>query len=89
MSLLDAKKGGELLNKLKLESIMKLHGDTGTSLAQYLGIARPTFSAKINETNGAEFTQREISKIKDKYSLSPQDVVEIFFSQKSILIKHK
>lgn len=82
MSLLDTKKGGELLNKLKLESIMKLHGDTGTSLARYLGIARPTFSAKINETNGAEFTKREISKIKDKYSLSPQDVVEIFFSQK-------
>lgn len=67
-------------NKLKLESIMKLHGDTGTSLAKYLGIARPTFSAKINETNGAEFTQGEISLIKKKYDLTPSDVVEIFFN---------
>lgn len=59
---------------------MKLHGDTGTSLAQYLGIARPTFSAKINETNGAEFTQGEIAMIKTRYELSPQEVVEIFFN---------
>ncbi len=70
------------MNKLKLESVMKLNGDTGTSLAKFLGIARPTFSAKINETNGAEFTQGEIAKIKDRYSLSPGEVVEIFFEEK-------
>lgn len=82
MSKIDTMKGGEEVNKLKLESVMKLHGDTGTSLALYLGIARPTFSAKINETNGAEFTQGEISMIRSKYSLSPEDVVEIFFAEK-------
>lgn len=70
------------MNKLKLESIMKLNGDTGTSLAEYLGIARSTFSAKINETNGAEFTQSEISMIKERYSLSAEDVVSIFFTPK-------
>lgn len=32
------------------------------------------FSAKINETNGAEFTQGEISKIKQKYSLRVEDI---------------
>lgn len=68
------------MNKLMLESIMKLHGDTGTSLASYLGIARSTFSAKINETNGSEFTQGEISKIKEKYSLSAEDIESIFFN---------
>ncbi len=68
------------MNKLKLESIMKLHGDTGTSLAKYLQIARPTFSAKINETNGAEFTQGEIAKIREKYSLNPNEIVCIFFN---------
>ena len=47
------------MNKLKLESIMRLHGDTGTTLSKYLGMARSTFSAKINETNGAEFSQNE------------------------------
>lgn len=74
--------GGDILNKLMLESVMRLHGDTGTSLAKYMGISRTTFSAKINETNGAEFTQGEISIIKEKYSLCPDDVVAIFFNSK-------
>lgn len=69
------------MNKLRLESVMRLHGDTGTSLAKFLNIARTTFSAKINETNGGEFTQNEISKIIDKYSLSPDEVVSIFFEK--------
>ncbi|MCX4378471.1 MAG: hypothetical protein OSJ61_20210 [Lachnospiraceae bacterium] len=68
------------MDKLRLESVMKLHGDTGTSLAKYLGMARPTFSAKINETNGAEFTQGEIAMIKQKYSLSAENVIAIFFN---------
>lgn len=68
------------MNKLKLESVMRLHGDTGTSLAKFLNMARTTFSAKINETNGAEFTQGEIAMIKEKYSLSPDDIVAIFFA---------
>lgn len=67
------------MNKLRLESVMRLHGDTGTSLAKYIKIARTTFSAKINETNGAEFTQSEIAMIAEKYSLSPEDIVLIFF----------
>ena len=29
---------------------MKLHNDNGQTLAQYLGIARQTFSNKLNET---------------------------------------
>lgn len=70
------------MNKNRLESVMKLNGDTGTSLALYLGIARSTFSAKINETNGAEFTQGEILKIKQKYSLCGEEIENIFFSQK-------
>ena len=70
------------MNKRKLESVMKLHGDTGTSLAKYIGISRTTFSAKINETNGAEFTQGEIAAIKEKYSLCPDDIVSIFFDNK-------
>lgn len=69
------------MNKLKLESVMKLHGDTGTSLAKFLDMSRTTFSAKINETNGAEFTQGEIATIKEKYSLSPDDIVSIFFDE--------
>ncbi len=70
------------MNKLKLESVMRLHGDTGTSLAKFLKMSRTTFSAKINETKGAEFTQGEIAKIRSKYNLSPSDVIEIFFEEK-------
>ena len=70
------------MNKRRLESVMKLHGDTGTTLASYLGMARTTFSAKINETNGAEFTQKEIAAIRLKYCLKPEDIVDIFFNQK-------
>lgn len=70
------------MDKLKLESIMKLHGDTGTSLAQYLGIARSTFSAKINEKNGFEFNKREIGAMREKYGLSDSEIVSIFFAKK-------
>lgn len=70
------------MNKNLLESEMKKHGDTGTMLASFLGMARSTFSAKINETNGAEFTQREIVKIKKKYSLDAEKIDKIFFAPK-------
>lgn len=70
------------MDKNRLESIMRLNGDTGTTLAEHLGIARSTFSAKINETNGAEFTQGEIKSIINKYQLAPSDVVLIFFTEK-------
>lgn len=70
------------MNKNLLESVMKIHGDTGITLSQFLGIARSTFSAKINETNGAEFTQGEISKIKEKYLLDANEVNNIFFESK-------
>lgn len=70
------------MNKNKLESVMKLNGDTGKTLSMYLGIARSTFSAKLNETNGAEFTQGEISAISEKYNLTADEVVGIFFAKR-------
>ena len=70
------------MNKNKLEAVMRLHGDNGTALSKYLGIARSTFSFKINETNGSEFTQREITAIKERYNLTPEEVVDIFFTKK-------
>ena len=67
------------MDKLRLESVMRLHGDTGETLSDYLGIARSTFSAKKNETNGAEFTQGEIAKIKARYNLQAEEIDMIFF----------
>lgn len=69
------------MNKRLLEAEMKIYGDNGNTLSEYLGMARSTFSAKINETNGAEFTQREIAKIKARYNLDALKVDMIFFAQ--------
>ena len=49
----------------KLKSKMALYGDNGGDLATYLQISRTTLSSKMNETNGSEFTQNEILKIKE------------------------
>ncbi len=70
------------MNKNILEAVMKLNNDNGQTLARHLGIARTTFSNKLNETRGAEFTQGEIKRIKDRYNLTAEEIDEIFFNQK-------
>ncbi|WAW15242.1 hypothetical protein [Peptostreptococcus equinus] len=67
------------MNKNKLKAIMALHGDTQSDLAKILEIAPQTFSNKINE-RGSEFNKKEITLIKDKYSLSSEEVSDIFFN---------
>ena len=69
------------MNKNELVSKMKKHGDRNEDLAKYIGISPQRFSAKLNSTGGAEFTQSEIHKIKEKYCLTSEDVNEIFFTQ--------
>ena len=58
---------------------MILNGDTNRDMAEVLNITEASFSAKINE-NGTEFKQGEISKIKEKYDLTPDQVDSIFFA---------
>jgi len=70
------------MNVNKLKAVMILHGDTGTSLSEYLGISQATFSLKINGKRNSEFTQKEIQAIKDKYNLTPEEVDSIFFDVK-------
>lgn len=67
------------MNKNKLISVMKLHGDTQESLAEVIGISLSRLNAKINETGGAEFTMGEIRIIKIRYNLTSQEIDEIFF----------
>ncbi len=68
------------MNKNLLRSIMVLHDDTNAKLADYLGITQNRLSAKMNEWNGAEFTQSEIRKIKERYELDAEKINEIFFA---------
>ncbi|MBR5582972.1 MAG: hypothetical protein IKW21_00420 [Lachnospiraceae bacterium] len=58
---------------------MKLFGDRNEDLAEAIGISPQRFSAKLNETNGAEFTMGEIRAIKIRYNLTAEEVDEIFF----------
>ena len=67
------------MNKKMLESKMKLFGDTNFSLAKAIGISPQSLSAKKNGTNGKEFTQSEIIKIKGRYLLTAEDTDDIFF----------
>lgn len=70
-----------MLNKNLLISKMKLHGDTQESLAAYIGLSVQRLNAKINGTAGAEFSQSEIAKIKEKYNLTDEEVIQIFFCE--------
>lgn len=65
------------MNSIELEVEMKRHNDTGQTLAKALGISPATFSKKKN--GDAEFTQKEMKKIIDRYSLSSDRTNEIFF----------
>lgn len=66
------------MDKNRLRSVMVLFGDTSETLANYLGISQSAFSKKINEKSTAGFTQPEIMRIKEKYSLSGEDIDHIF-----------
>lgn len=61
---------------------MALNNDTGSSLAEAMGLSPQRFSAKLNERGGAEFTQKEIQFIKDRYNLTPEEIDDIFFKKK-------
>jgi hypothetical protein len=68
------------MNKNELVSVMKKHGDNQADLAEYIGISLQRFNAKINQTNGAEFTRPEMQKVKEKYGLTSEQVDEIFLT---------
>lgn len=71
------------MNKNLLASKMKMFGDTQLQLSQALGLSLARTNAKINETDGAEFTQGEISVIRCRYQLTPEEVDSIFFASLS------
>lgn len=70
------------MNKNLLIGIMKLHGDNQADLAKYIGTSLSRLNAKINRSNGAQFSQIEIAKIKAKYQLTPEEIDSIFFNFK-------
>ena len=69
------------MDKKKFEAQMKLHGMTGADVAKLLGIARNTFSLKLNE-KGTEFSQSELAMLKNYWNLNAEEFEEIFFNKK-------
>ncbi|MBE6116395.1 MAG: XRE family transcriptional regulator [Erysipelotrichaceae bacterium] len=76
------------MNKQLLRSVMIANGDNFRQLADYLGITVYTLSKKINERNNVGFNQREILRIKDRYTLNADQVDSIFFCTLSVLKRH-
>jgi len=69
-----------VLNRNLLVSKMALYGDKQKDLADYIGLSVTRLNAKLNGTNGAEFSQSEIAKIKERYNLTDEEVIAIFFN---------
>lgn len=63
------------MNRL-LKAQMVLHGDNLNTLSAYLGIAHQTLSRKIS--GEADFKQKEMEMIRDRYNLSDEMFVRIF-----------
>ena len=69
-----------MVNRKLLKSKQALQGDTDSTLAAALGITPQTFSLKVNEKNGAEFTVGEMKGIKLRYNLTDEEFTAIFFA---------
>lgn len=69
-----------MIRKNVLTSKMKLFDDTQEKLSEALNLSLARTNAKINGTNGAEFTPSEIIIIKTRYNLTAEEVDDIFLS---------
>ena len=68
-----------MLNKNMLLSKLVLFGDKQADLAEYIELSPQRLNAKLNGTDGAEFTRPEIAKIIKRYDLTAEEVMLIFF----------
>ena len=68
------------MHKQLLMAQLVYAGDTQASLAREMGISLSRLNAKINQYQGADFSQSEIEFIAQRYRLSSEAVYNIFFS---------
>ena len=68
------------MNANELRAQIARHGDSAKSLAQALGIAEATLSCKLNGRRNQCFSQFEIQVIIDRYKLTADEVMLIFFA---------
>ena len=73
------------MNKAMFKSIMALYGDTVNDVADFLGLTPQSVYNKMNETEmpsgkNAEFGQREIRLLSERYKLTAKQIKEVFFN---------
>lgn len=73
------------MNKTLLSSVMVKNRDTQAKLAAAMGLSLSRLNAKINEREGAAFTQTEMAFIIKRYRLTNDEAMEIFFAKEVAL----
>jgi len=70
------------MNKPLFNSYLAKRSDTQAALATAMGLSLSRLNAKINEANGASFTQTEMAFVIERYNLSGDEACEVFFALK-------
>ena len=67
------------MNSLEMKVAMKRNEDTQEKLAEALGLQISGVCARIN--GNIDFRISEVEKIRDRYNLSNEELVKIFFTK--------
>lgn len=67
------------MNKDMLKGQIRSLGMTQGDVAEKIGVSLSRLNAKINETDGAEFSLGEVQALKELLHLNPDQVDNIFF----------
>ena len=67
------------MNKDMLKGQIRSMGMTQGDIAEKIGVSLSRFNAKINETDGAEFSLGEVQAMKDLLHLNSDQVNQIFY----------
>ena len=68
------------MNKDLLKGQIRSLGFTQGDVAEKIGVSLSRFNAKINETDGAEFSLGEVKALKEILQLESEKMEQIFFN---------
>lgn len=68
------------MNSNILKGKMREHNLTQSAVAATIGLSLSRFNAKLNNSDGAEFSLGEIRSLKELFALDSNQVDQIFFS---------
>lgn len=68
------------LDKCQLRTIMAGYDDNRDTLAEFLEISPSTLSYKMNERKNSTFSLSEVRKMIDRYKLSNDQILDVFFN---------